>query len=93
MWRWIKSEQKKIETSILSEEMEKLLSRTSDDLMQTLVNLSGSLTDIACGTHIKIPTDAGFVSYYKSADNFSTLTLNLREKIQETDEDLIISKS
>lgn len=76
-----------MEISILSEEMEKLLSRTLDDLVSTLVNLSGSLKDIECGTHIKIPTDAGFVSYYKSAENFSTLTLNLREKISETETD------
>lgn len=63
--------------------MEKLLDRTSEDLMSTLVNLSGSLKDIECGTHIKIPTRVGFVSYYKSAENLETLTLNLRESLQD----------
>ncbi len=66
------------------------MNRISDDLMSTLVNLSGNLKDIACGTHIKIPTDSnlenypdvGFVSYYKSAEGFETLTLNLREAVR-----------
>lgn len=92
------------EILVLSEELEKLLSRTSDDLTSTLVNLSGSLKDIECGTHIKIPTAVGFVSYFKSSENFETLTLNLREKISEKmttkqkqfddeDEDLFMTKS
>ncbi len=49
--------------------MEKLGARLLDDLVSTLVNLSGSPVDISCGTHIKIPQGAGYVSYYKSADN------------------------
>ncbi len=51
--------------------MEKLLNRIETDLLSTLVGLSGSLKDIACGTRIKIPTDAGYVSYYKSQDSES----------------------
>ncbi len=65
----------------LTSEMEKLSARISEDLMSTLVNLSGSLTDIECGTHIKIPMDAGYVSYYKSVDNFENLTLFLRRNL------------
>jgi len=31
--------------------------------------LSGNQMDIECGTHIKIPMDAGYVSYYKSLES------------------------
>jgi len=48
--------------------MEKVLDRISTDLLSTLVNLSGSLKDIGYGTLIKIPTDAGYVKFYKSHD-------------------------
>ncbi len=59
------------ETRTLSEEMEKILDRISTDLLSTLVNLSGSLKDIAYGTLIKIPTDAGYVKFYKSHDSWN----------------------
>ena len=54
---------------LLSEELEKLLDRTLNDFMSTLVNLSGSQTDISDGILIKIPMDAGYVKLYKSADS------------------------
>ena len=57
------------EIPVLSVELEKLLDRTSNDFMSTLVNLSGSQTDISDGTLIKIPMDAGYVKLYKSADS------------------------
>ena len=57
------------EIPLLSEEMEKLLDRTSNDFMSTLVNLSGNLTGTSDGIHIRIPTDAGYVKVYKSADS------------------------
>ena len=53
----------------LSEEMEKLLDRTLNDFMSTLVNLSGNQMDISVGTHIKIPMDVGYVKLFKSADS------------------------
>tara|TARA_Y100001936_G_C15851845_1_gene547725 strand:- start:160 stop:429 length:270 start_codon:yes stop_codon:yes gene_type:complete len=56
-------------TPALSEEMEKLLDRTLNDFMSTLVNLSGSQMDISVGTLIKIPMDAGYVKLFKSADS------------------------
>ena len=64
------------EILVLYEELEKLLDRTSTDLLSTLVNLSGNLKDIAYGTltnciDIKIPTDAGYVKFYKSVDSWS----------------------
>ncbi len=65
----------------LSKELEKLLNRTSDDLTSTLVNLSGSLKAIACGTHIKIPLAAGYVSYYKLQDNTEKISLWLSQEI------------
>lgn len=70
-----------IPTTILTEEMEKLGNRTWDDLTSTLVNLSGSLKDIECGTHIKIPMGAGFVSFYKSAEGLEKLKLYLTEEL------------
>ncbi len=33
-------------------------------------NLDGNLKDIGCGTHIKIPMDAGYVNFYRSANSF-----------------------
>jgi hypothetical protein len=57
------------EIPVLSAEMEKLLDRTLNDFMSTLVNLSGNQMDISVGTHIKIPMDAGYVKLYKSADS------------------------
>ena len=57
------------EIPVLSVEMEKLLDRTLNDFMSTLVNLSGSQMDISVGTLIKIPMDAGYVKLFKSADS------------------------
>ena len=56
-------------TPALSEEMEKLLDRTLNDFMSTLVNLSGNQMDISVGTLIKIPMDVGYVKLFKSADS------------------------
>ncbi len=80
---------------MLSEEMAKLASRIEQDLLSTLVNLSGSLTVIVSGTRIKIPMDAGYVSYYKSQDAESismwlnqTLMKEFKEKMNHNvDED------
>ncbi len=76
------------ETQQLFEEMEKLSSRISEDLKSTLVNLSGNLKDIECGTHIKIPTDVGYVNYYKSAESTETITVYLKDQLiaQRVDE-------
>ncbi len=54
---------------VLTEEMESLLTITSQEFLNCLVNLSGSLKDIECGTHIKIPIPVGYVSCYKSEDS------------------------
>ncbi len=71
---WGLKEVKKSELKIiqeLTEEMAKLASRIENDLLSTLVGLSGSLKDIECGTHIKIPMGVGYVNYYKSQDSES----------------------
>ncbi len=71
---------------ILTEEMEKLLNLISQEYQNTLVNLSGNLKDIECGTHIKIPIPVGYVSCYKSEDSLKvsvwmsdSVHLSLRE--------------
>ncbi len=56
-------------TQILTGEMEKLLTDIYQEFQNTLVNLSGSLKDIECGTHIKIPIPVGFVSCYRSEEH------------------------
>ncbi len=65
----------------LSKELEKLLNRTSDDLTSTLVNLSGSLKAIVCGTHIKIPLGAGYVNYYKLQDSTEKISMWITQEI------------
>ena len=63
--------------------MEKLSSRISEDLQSTLVALSGSLKGIECGTRIRIPTVAGYVSYFKSLENSETLSLWLKHELTQ----------
>jgi len=58
--------------------------RIYNDLMSTLVNLSGSLKDIECGTLIKIPIPAGFVKFYKSSESYE-MSLWLKETMMETE--------
>jgi len=60
------------------------LERTYGDLMSTLVNLSGSLRGIECGTRIKIPIAAGYVNFYKSVESFE-MSLWLKENMMEVE--------
>jgi len=86
----------KSETTVLTEEMEKLSSRISDELTSALVNWSGSLKDIDNGTLIKIPMDAGYVKLFKSSDSWSLncwYSQNLTEKIATTPNNLLMTKS
>ncbi len=64
--------------------MERLLDRTVNDLMSTLVNLSGSLKDIECGTRIKIPIRAGYVNFYRSLESYE-ISLWLKEAMMTTE--------
>ncbi len=45
-------------------------------------NLDGNQKDIGSGTHIKIPTDVGYVNYYKSANSYE-ITVWMKLEIQE----------
>ncbi len=63
-------EMMKWKISTLSEEMEKYSSRILSDLMNISKSLDGNLKDIVSGTHIRIPTDAGYVNFYKSQNSF-----------------------
>ncbi len=72
------------ETQTLTAEMEKLSDRISNDLLSTLVNLSGSLKDIDNGTHIRIPMDVGYVNFYKSAERWK-LSCWLVQEMTETE--------
>jgi len=69
---------------MLCKEMESLLDRTLNDLMSTLVNLSGNLTDIECGTRIKIPTRAGYVNFYRSLESYE-ISIWLKESMMTTE--------
>ncbi len=69
---------------MLSEEIASFLDRTLNDLMSTLVNLSGSLKDIECGTRIRIPTRAGYVNFYKSVESYE-MSLWLKESMMTTE--------
>ncbi len=55
-------------TLILTAEMTNLLQTMYQEFQNFLVNWSGNLKDIECGTHIKIPIPAGYVSCYKSEE-------------------------
>ncbi len=70
------------EIQVLSAEMARLLDLTYHELMNILVNLSGNLTDIECGTHIKIPMDAGYVNFYKSSEHYE-ISLWLKQGMKE----------
>ncbi len=68
------------ETQAIVEAMERFLANTENEFLMLFKNLNGNQMDIECGTHIKIPTGAGYVSYYKSAENFS-IVLYLRDNL------------
>ncbi len=51
-------------------------------------NLDGNQKDIGNGTHIKIPTDVGYVNYYKSANSFE-ITVWMKLEIQSKDSRLL----
>ncbi len=50
--------------------------------MSMCKNLDGNLKDIDSGTHIKIPTDAGYVNFYKSPNSYE-ITLWMKLNIQD----------
>ncbi len=52
-------------------------------------NLDGNLKDIDNGTHIRIPTDAGYVNFYRSQNSFEItawMKLRIQDNLQIKDE-------
>ncbi len=66
----------------LSALMEKFSVLTSLEFMNMCKNLDGNLKDIGNGTHIKIPTDVGYVNFYRSANSFE-ITVWMKSIIQD----------
>ncbi len=66
----------------LSGLMEKYSNLTSQDFMNMCKNLDGNLKDIGNGTHIKIPTAAGYVNFYRSVNSFE-ITVWMKSNIQD----------
>ncbi len=62
-------------------------------------NLDGNLKDIGNGTHIKIPTDAGYVNFYRLQNSYEItawMKLNIQDNLQikqEHTERLNLTKS
>ncbi len=50
--------------------LKKTLQTTSNEWLNMSKSLDGNLRDIGNGTHIKIPTDAGYVNFYRSVNSY-----------------------
>ncbi len=68
--------------STLSALMEKYSLITLGEFMSMCKNLDGNLKDIGSGTHIKIPTDAGYVNFYRSVNSYE-ITVWMKSNIQD----------
>ncbi len=68
--------------STLSERMAKYSEITLDEFMNMCKSYDGNLKDIGSGTHIKIPTDAGYVNFYRSANSYE-ITVWMKSNIQD----------
>ncbi len=69
----------------LSVLMEKYSKATSNDFTSMCKSLDGNLKGIGSGTHIKIPTDVGYVNFYKSANSYEItawMKLNIQDNLQ-----------
>ncbi len=74
-----------VTTSTLSELLTKTLFSISSECTNMCKNLDGNLKDIGNGTHIKIPTDAGYVNFYRSANSYEItvwMKLNIQDNLQ-----------
>ncbi len=68
--------------STLSERLTKTLGHISNECTSMCKNLDGNLRDIGSGTHIKIPTDAGYVNFYRSVNSYE-ITVWMKLMIQD----------
>ncbi len=76
----------------LTAEMTNLLRTTYQEFQNFLVNWSGNLKDIECGTHIRIPIHAGYVNCYKSVEGLNLklwFSDTLIENLENNQEKLI----
>ncbi len=62
--------------------MERTLKSISNELLSMSRNLDGNLKDIGNGTHIKIPTDAGYVNFYRLPNSYE-ITCWMKYDIQD----------
>ncbi len=69
-------------TSTLSAFLEKILESTSIEWLNMSKSLDGNLKDIANGTHIKIPMDAGYVNFYRLQNSFE-ITVWMKLEVQD----------
>ncbi len=83
----------------LSAQLAKLLQTISKDFTNMSLNLDGNLKDIGNGTHIKIPTDAGYVNFYRSVNSYEItawMKLNIQDNLKvksEHEQQLKLTKS
>ncbi len=66
--------------------MERTLKATSNVWENMYKSLDGNLKDIDSGTHIKIPTDVGYVNFYKLPNSFEItawMKLEIQDKIEQ----------
>ncbi len=71
--------------STLSVYLEKLSYSILREFTNTSKNLDGNLKDIGNGTHIKIPTVAGYVNFYRSANSYEItawMKLNIQDNLK-----------
>ncbi len=69
--------------------MEKISQTILNELLNMSKNLDGNLKAIGNGTHIKIPTDVGYVNFYKLPNSFEITAwtkLTIQDNLQIKDE-------
>ncbi len=83
--------------STLSGRLENYSKNTLNAFTSMCRNLDGNLKDIGSGTHIKIPTDVGYVNYYRSANSYEItvwMKLNIQDNLQiKTEHQLLLNKT
>ncbi len=75
--------------STLSELLEKYSAITWAEFTSMCRNLDGNLKDIGNGTHIKIPTDVGYVNFYRSVNSYEItawMKLNIQDNLKIKEE-------
>ena len=68
--------------STLSEFLGNTLQSTLKEWLSMSKSFDGNLKDIGSGTHIKIPMDAGYVNFYRSANSYE-ITAWMKLTIQD----------